>query len=410
MRFLHAADIHLDSPLKGLDSYEGAPVELLRGATRQALTALVKLAIAERVAFVVLAGDLYDGDWPDYNTGLFLVKQMQQLQRANIPVVLLRGNHDAESRITGRLTLPPNVHSLETAAPSTVRFESLKVALHGQGFAKQAETRNLAANYPAPVPGYYNIGVLHTALGGREGHANYAPCSVDELIARGYDYWALGHIHQRESVNGNRHSRIEFPGNVQGRHIRETGAKGCLLVTVEGSVSTPEFHPLDVLRWELVAVDGVAAESPSELIDRTLSALEEARSKADGRPLAVRLVITCPEAIRWQAAANAAEFRADLCGQAGTDVWIEKVKWQQPAGAPSAAPLLGNDAMGEIRTVLAELQAAPDAVQEILASGDCERLLKKLPAEVRNLLKESWPDIVARSADLLLASTEETVA
>lgn len=407
MRFLHAADIHLDSPLKGLDSYEGAPVELLRGATREALTALVKLAIAERVAFVVLAGDLYDGDWPDYNTGLFLVKQMQQLQRANIPVVLLRGNHDAESRITGRLTLPPNVHSLETAAPSTVRFESLKVALHGQGFAKQAETRNLAANYPAPVPGYYNIGVLHTALGGREGHANYAPCSVDELIARGYDYWALGHIHQRESVNGNRHPRIEFPGNMQGRHIRETGAKGCLLVTVEGSVSTPEFHPLDVLRWELVAVDAFAAESSSELIDAALSALAEAQAKSDGRPIAARLVITCPEAIRLQAAANAEEFRADLCGQAGAGVWIEKVKWLQPAGAPSAAPLLGNDAVGEIRAVLGELQAAPESAQEILASGDCEKLLKKLPAELRNLLKEAWPDIVTRSADLLLSSAEE---
>jgi len=126
MRFLHAADIHLDSPLKGLDQYEGAPVELLRGATRQALTALVRLAIAERVAFVVLAGDLYDGDWPDYNTGLFLVKQMQQLHLAKIPVVLLRGNHDAESRITARLTLPPNVHSLETASPSSVRFQLLR--------------------------------------------------------------------------------------------------------------------------------------------------------------------------------------------------------------------------------------------------------------------------------------------
>src|SRR5437588_288361 len=112
MRFLHAADIHLDSPLRGLDEYEGAPVQALRGATRKAFAALTQLALAERVDFVILAGDLYDGNWPDYNTGLFFVNHVRELDRASIPVVLLYGNHDAASRITKWLTLPPNVHKL----------------------------------------------------------------------------------------------------------------------------------------------------------------------------------------------------------------------------------------------------------------------------------------------------------
>jgi DNA repair exonuclease SbcCD nuclease subunit len=232
MRFLHAADAHLDSPLRGLDDYEGAPIEALRGATRRAFTALIQLALLERVDFVIIAGDLYDGDWRDYNTGLFFINCVRELDRAAIPVVLLTGNHDADSRITARLTLPDNVHLLPTAQPGTKRFDHLRVAVHGQGFARQSEKRNLALEYPSPVTGFFNIGVLHTALDGREGHAPYAPCKIDDLVARGYDYWALGHIHKRESVNGNRHPRIEFPGNLQGRHVREVGATGEPLLSV----------------------------------------------------------------------------------------------------------------------------------------------------------------------------------
>jgi exonuclease SbcD len=257
MRFIHAADVHLDSPMRGLDQYEGAPVAMLRGATRKALEKLVQLAIAERVDFVVLAGDLYDGDWPDYNTGLFFVNRMRELEKVGIPVFLIRGNHDAESRITSQLTLPPNVDPFRTDQPETKKLDKLRVALHGQGFAKQAEARNLAANYPPPVANYFNIGLLHTSLDGREGHASYAPCQVSDLVARDYDYWALGHVHQRESVNGPTRPRIEFPGNIQGRHAREIGAKGCLLVSVDNQHNvTTEFRPLDVLRWQVVHVNG----------------------------------------------------------------------------------------------------------------------------------------------------------
>ncbi len=166
-KFIHAADIHLDSPLLGLDQYEGAPVETIRGATRRAFSNLVQLAIRERVDFVILAGDIYDGDWLDYNTGLFFVKEVRELERAGIQVVLIRGNHDAESRITRRLTLPDKVHELPPDGPATFRFESLRVAVHGQSYPHQAETRNLAAGYPPPISGYFNIGVLHTALNGR---------------------------------------------------------------------------------------------------------------------------------------------------------------------------------------------------------------------------------------------------
>lgn len=227
-KFIHAADIHLDSPLRGLARYEGAPVAELRSATRQALEGLIRTAIEEEVAFVLLAGDLYDGDWRDYNTGLFFASQMSKLRKVGIKVFLISGNHDAQSQITKTIRLPDNVRQLSTRKPETVLLENVGVAIHGRGFATRAVTEDISATYPDARAGYFNIGMLHTSANGREGHEPYAPCTVQGLAAKGYDYWALGHVHKREVLSED--PWIVFSGNIQGRHIREQGAKGCSLV------------------------------------------------------------------------------------------------------------------------------------------------------------------------------------
>jgi DNA repair protein SbcD/Mre11 len=408
MRFLHAADIHLDSPLRGLDDYEGAPTQVLRGAARKALTTLVQLALSERVEFVIFAGDLYDGDWPDYSTGQFFVNRVRELDEAGIPVIILNGNHDAASRITPKLTLPTNVHALPTTEPGTKLFDHLRVAVHGQGFARQAETRNLAVNYPAPVPGYFNIGVLHTALDGREGHAPYAPCTINDLAARGYDYWALGHIHKRESANGTQHPRIEFPGNIQGRHARETGAKGCLIVAVDHyGNAIPEFRPLDVVRWEVLSVDAPAAESISDVLEAARAVISDARDGSDGRTLAVRVIISCSEAMSFSLEADQQVFAADLRSQAGGDVWIEKIKFAPIRAEETEIPALSEDAASELRAVLAELRSHPDEARAVFTSGECGKLVNGLPADLRDAFEQSWDDVFARASGLLQASPSE---
>ena len=217
-RFLHTADIHLDSPLRGLAGQEGIAAERVRTATRDALAQLVGLAIEEKVDFLIIAGDLYDGDWRDYKTGLFFTRQMGRLNREGIPVYLLHGNHDAKSQITPRLELPDNVQVFGTRKPETFSLDELKVALHGQSFRQRDVTDNLALNYPDPASGVFNIGVLHTGLGGMGGHENYEPCALDDLINKGYDYWALGHVHQANVLHEKPH--IVFPGNLQGMHGR----------------------------------------------------------------------------------------------------------------------------------------------------------------------------------------------
>ncbi len=330
-RFLHAADIHLDSPLRGLERYDEAMAEEVRGAPRRALENLVGLAIDEEVAFVLIAGDLYDGDWRDYNTGIFFVRQMRRLEGAGIPVHLVSGNHDAASRITKRLRLPENVVHYSDRKPETRLLSDLGVAIHGQSFAGREVREDLSAGYPPPEPGRFNIGLLHTSLDGRPGHDVYAPCKVTDLCSKGYDYWALGHVHEREVIS--RDPWIVFPGNIQGRHARELGARGCSLVTVEGGeVRDVEHRPLDVVRWARVEVDLSELASAEESIDRVREELERVSAEVEGRMLAARIVLggrsAAHEALARDPERWIHEYREQATVIAGPGVWVERVLFE----------------------------------------------------------------------------------
>src|SRR4051812_42467788 len=229
-RFLHCADLHLDSPLRGLEGDPDAPVAKIRGATREAFTNLIDFALSQRLDFVVAAGDLYDGDWQDWRTGQFLIGQIARLTNAGIPFVAIRGNHDAESVITRRLRMPEGARLLDHRRPETFRLPNVPVSIHGQSFATKAVIENLARAYPPPDADRFNIGLLHSSVGERELHDTYASCAIEQLRDHGYHYWALGHIHKREVLHED--PWIVFPGNLQGRKITETGPKGATVVTV----------------------------------------------------------------------------------------------------------------------------------------------------------------------------------
>jgi DNA repair exonuclease SbcCD nuclease subunit len=405
LKFLHAADVHLDSPLRGLERYEGAPAEEIRSATRRALENLVALAIEEEVAFVLLAGDLYDGDWKDYNTGLFFSAQMARLQEAGVRAFLIAGNHDAASQITKVLRPPANVKVFSTKRPETEILEDLGVAIHGQGFAQAAVSEDLAAGYPPPVPHLFNIGMLHTSLDGRPGHANYAPCTVDGLRSRGYQYWALGHVHEREVVA--EEPWIVFPGNVQGRHARETGAKGAALVTVDDRQRVRlEHRDLDVFRWVVCTVDLTGANG-GEALDRIQGALEGALAAADGRPLAarVRLEGACPvhddlnaDPERW-----INEIRSLAAGFVDGGLWIENVQVRTRRAADLAADAWdeGEDALGGLLRTIRALEA-DDSELARLAEGFSE-LERKLPPELFEEGGLRWRGLLDEAKDLLLA-------
>lgn len=381
-KFIHAADIHLDSPLLGLERYEGAPVEDVRGATRRALQNLVGLALEEDVKFVLIAGDLYDGDWRDYNTGLFFASQMAKLKGAGIKVFAVRGNHDAASQITRMLRLPDNTKDFSTERPDTICLDDLGVAIHGQGFPVSAVTEDLSRRYPKPLKDYFNIGLLHTSATGREGHESYAPCDTDYLINKGYDYWALGHVHSKEIIS--RNPWVVFPGNIQGRHIREEGARGCVLVQVRGGrVERVEHRSLDVLRWRLCLVDAAGAATYDEVLDRAGKSIDAALSQSAGRLLALRLIFTGAAGAHGRLIGDPARLNNDLRAIAverGLDsVWVEKVKVKTSPPAQAEEVLAGSP-VASLLNYIRQLKDNEQALREILS--ELERDIKALPADL----------------------------
>ncbi|KAE8760832.1 DNA repair exonuclease [Paraburkholderia madseniana] len=352
MKFIHAADLHVDSPLRGLDSYDGAPVERLRGATRQSLIALVDLAIEQGVALVIFAGDIYDGNWADFRTGLFFRDQMVRLRRASILVFIVKGNHDAESQITKQLPEVEGVYVFSALKSETFDFEGLAVAVHGRSFPHRAVPEDLVPQYPPPVPGRFNIGVLHTSLTGREGHDTYAPTSIDALVDKGYDYFALGHVHAREVVRESG-PRIVFPGNLQGRHAKETGPKGCELVTVEGGIITAaEFVPLDVVRWHYLYLDASGLATVDALAKNFLARVGELIAGARDRLHAVRLLVHGESSLHRleaeQPGSLAAAIQAATQDMDEVDVWVEQVRLELRSPLDRVAAAERADAIGEV--------------------------------------------------------------
>ncbi|MCU7804274.1 MAG: DNA repair exonuclease [Candidatus Thiodiazotropha sp. (ex Lucinoma borealis)] len=383
MKFLHAADIHLDSSLYGLERYEGAPIEEIRSATRRAFDNLIELAIDEEAEFVLLVGDLYDGDWKDYNTGLYFVERMGRLREAGIRVFIVAGNHDAASQITKHLRLPDNVTLFSTKNPEQVILDDLNVAVYGQGFATRAVTDDLSQTYPQGDPQFLNIGLLHTCLDGKPGHEPYAPCTVDGLRSKGYQYWALGHVHRREEVSQD--PWIVFPGNIQGRHIREVGPKGCTLVTVEsGQIVEVEHRDLDVMRWSLCKLDVSASETVDEIYEQVREGLQSALDTAEGRPVAVRLVLqgacSAHSALHADRDRWIQEYRALATGLGGAGIWLEKVSIKTKPSVSADEVLERDDALSGLLRVIREMELDASALEEL--ADEVSTLRQKLPAEM----------------------------
>ncbi len=384
LKFIHTADIHLDSSLRKLDSYEGAPVDEIRQAARRAFNNLVKLAISEKVDFILIAGDLYDGDWKDFNTGLYFVSQTAKLRDAGISVYIIFGNHDAASKITKSLRLPDNVHTFPSNKPETFLIKNLNVAIHGQSFASPSVKKDLSLLYPSPVPGYFNIGLLHTSLSGREGHEPYAPCTLEGLCRWGYDYWALGHVHKKEILCND--PLILFSGNIQGRHIKETGPRGCMLVNVDSRGKPSfKFKPLDVIRWANLNIDARGAQTGDDILDLFSRHLENLLIENSGIPLVVRVLIEGETPAHQELCADFEKWNNEIRGVAldisGEMVWIEKIQIRTHPPLSEKKFGKGEGAMGELAGLFEELKSDPDLLLTLY--DELKDLDQKIPREIK---------------------------
>ena len=350
---------------------------------------LIDLAKTEGIDFVVIAGDIYDRDWKDYSTGLFFRSRMTKLQEAGIPVFMIAGNHDAASVISRKLGLPDNVKYFSSKAAETFEPETWPVALHGMSFPNRAVDENLIPRYPAPVAGKFNIGILHTSLAGNAGHDTYAPCTVEELAKKGYGYWALGHIHQPAVIREN--PWVVYPGNLQGRHAKECGERGCRLITVNDDleVESCEWHTLDVTRWAALTVDVTGIGSMDELIRLTRANLGTAVAEADGRLLAARVTFTGTTSLHGHLCSRPDRLDAEVeaCAQDFGEgrVWIERVKLET-CPVVSLQDLAARDALTKV---------VVEALDEARAEGgdlppEVVAMLNALPADMAESMKCDW--------------------
>jgi exonuclease SbcD len=408
-KFLHAADIHLDSPMRGLGKYENAPEEEMRGAPRTALSNLVDLAVSEACSFVVIAGDLFDGTKKDINTAFFFAEQMARLNTHGISVFIIYGNHDAETQLK-TMRWPENVTILNNKKPQTIVIEELGVAIHGQSFARRDEQRNLAQLYPAPSEGLLNIGILHTALEGHPAHESYAPCSLQELINKGYDYWALGHVHEFSVRHDNPY--VVFPGNLQGRSIRETGAKGAVLVQVDDGAISVEQRVLDAVRWYATEIDLATIETRGDLDSAVEGRLRDIAAAAEGRLSAVRITFVGRTPLHAHLLRHERDIGDELRVMASgmeLDIWIEKTIVHTNPIYSAEEIATREDAVADL--VLRIDQADEDEEFMAILRKDYASLLEKLPpaakassSSVLKLVQENEiKELLAEAEDYLVS-------
>lgn len=345
----------------------------MAGAAERALRRLVDETLERRAAFLVIAGDLFDRQVLDMRAAFQAAAQFERLTREGIEVFLLAGNHDAESQAAAGAVWPDGVRVFPSAAVAAFDAAGGEARLAGRSFGARAEERNISAEYPAPTPGRFNIGVLHTSCDGRPGHGSYAPCSPADLAARGYDYWALGHIHIAETVRED--PWIVYPGCLQGRSAKETGPKGAVAVTVvDGAVAAVERFETDAVRWFSNDLDLSGAETDAALRERMSAALAEAEEQSAGRPAIIRLALTGATALdgplRRRGARAAAELAAELADAragVGHGVFIERIALRTTA--PTRAAGGDSTSVDDVfAQCLAEAQADPAAAEAIQAA------------------------------------------
>lgn len=371
LRFIHAADLHLDSPFKGMSALPERVRERVRESTFEALKDLVALAIQEKVDFVLISGDVYDVSDRSLRAQIRFQKAVEHLVTEGIPAYIVHGNHDPEDGRAAKLVWLADVHFFASDHVETLQVvkqdRGIIAEIHGISYGSSAVTENLALKFKRGQDQVCQIGLLHTNVDGDPHHDNYAPCSKQDLIDAGMHYWALGHVHTRQVMN--LQPAIVYPGNIQGRSIRETGPRGCYLVDIDDNGQAELiFHALDTVRWyqETLSVSSIPSEQV--LKDRLGELLDRLRQDAKGRDGIVRIVLEGRSEIHERLRKGRAlqelmdELREDEV-ERSSFVWIESIEDRTASELDLAAVLEEKSFLGDLLRYAAALQSDKSALE-----------------------------------------------
>ena len=419
LRFVHAADLHLDSPFRGIRSEAPEYVaDSLRRATFDAYENIIALCLRERVDALLVAGDIYDGADRSLRAQLKFVDGLNRLDGAGIRSFICHGNHDPLDGWEARLSLPPGCVRFgpEVTGEPVFADEPERATVYGVSYPTREVRENLTPLFTqASLDGGFGIGLLHANVGGNSNHDSYAPCSVTDLAETGLDYWALGHVHTRQVLRQERPT-VVYPGNPQGRHPLETGERGVYLVEVDDyGVVSLEFRPVDMVRWETLEVGIAALEAEQELIDAIDSAAAACADAAGGRSVVFRLTLTGRGPLhRWlRSAGTLEELRERVneqyapstsSGQAW--LWCERIQADTASPVDREQVALREDFAGDLARLGGELRGDPaalgelrDALRVLYANSNAAPYLRNhLPSD------EELLELLAAAEDECLAS------
>jgi len=333
--FVHCADLHLDSPFEGIQAAAPDIAAVLRDATFQAFDRIIDLAVREAVDFIIVAGDVHDGENRSLRAQLRFRDALRQAGEAGIRCFIAHGNHDPLSGWEARLTMPAPVVRFggrEVESFPVDRDGAVLAQVYGISYPVREVTANLATQFRRAPGSPFAIGVLHCNAGGDPNHDNYAPCRVDDLAAANLDYWALGHIHTRRLIR-EAGPCILYPGNPQGRNWREMGPRGCYLVRVDAARRiTPTFVATDVVRWFIRELDIGGIATWDALLDELARVRDEVRAADDGRGALLRLQLSGRGELHRELARHI-ELERDLAEplregepERADFVWVESVR------------------------------------------------------------------------------------
>jgi len=394
-RFIHTADIHLDSPLKSLALRNKELAEVIANATRQVLVRIVDLCLSENVDALLIAGDLYDGSQTSMKTARFLASQLRRLSDAQISVFIIRGNHDAESKITRELTLAEHVHVFSSKAEAVV-FTPVNdahtdpdqcIVIHGVSFKKPHAPSSLLPSFKQPTPGAINIGMMHTSLDGSPPHDPYAPCSLTDLLHHGYNYWALGHIHKR-TVHHTDQCTVVMPGIPQGRDIGESGIKSVTLVTIndDKSIVTDE-HSLAIAQFEETIIELDDSHDWQAAIDAVIDNIQQSANDSHADLLVARAILKGQTSLTWQLRRDTDLFTNEIEARLDGDEhhWIDKIviKCEPPENK-----FVDSGPQAELANLIMEqIEHSSNLIDD--AEQTINDLLKSLPSELRSMFGEN---------------------
>ncbi|WP_449539298.1 metallophosphoesterase family protein [Ferdinandcohnia sp. Marseille-Q9671] len=295
LSFLHIADLHLDSPFLGLSNLPSEIFKRVQESTFTSFAGLIDIAIEKKVDFVVIAGDIFDGEDRSLRAQSRFRREMERLQEHQIKAFVIHGNHDHLGGTWPQFEWPSNVHVFTSENVDAIPYQKngeLLAYIYGFSYGRRAVLENKTPFYCKKEGALFHIGLLHGSKEGENAHSRYAPFLLSELQQKGFDYWALGHIHTREILSQD--PPIIYPGNIQGRHRKETGDKGGYVVKLSNAGTTYTFVSTADLIWEHTTLDVTGLDTFDKLVDQTLSHMDMLRNDNKGLFLTIEYNGTGP--------------------------------------------------------------------------------------------------------------------